>query len=277
MHNECLVGLLLRCDEVNRWKSGTSFFQWLRTFQPIPYRFWTHTPSLINLPWQLRFDPLVQLLAVPETVLLTTTYDIESARIFGHGAHITPVWTFRICPECIIRDRLLPKTLNLPQIKCCPQHHLILLKECQCGATLRIFSQVAPPFICHGCRMDWANLPRTLAPRESLDLEQKYLLFYELFFSYGEPDVFHERAKYLINKDLWRKHSGDFYISRFGEYESPPEVVSLAPLVSALIHFGYSPQDISSSNSPRRMGLGSKKLVLLYKKKVMEIFTQNLL
>ncbi len=279
MQDECLASLLLRCDEANRWKSGTSFLQWLRTFQPFPYRFWTHTPNLINLPWQLRFDSLVQLLAVPEAVLWTTTYDMERTRMFIGRAHITPVWTFRICPECILQDRFISRTLNLPQIKYCPRHHLTLRKECQCGAALHTFSQLGSPFSCHICGMDWAYLPRILAPRASLEPEQKYLSFYELFFSYEEAEIFYERARYLINEELWRKYGSNFYISRFGgdATERPPGTVSLGPLVSALMHFGYSPQDISNSNSPRRTGIGSKKWVELYETTIMNIFIQSLL
>src|ERR1700730_8706215 len=76
---EWLPGLLLRCDEVNRWGSGTTFFDLLRSIRPRPRKLRTHTPNLTVLS---SFDPdsLAQLLALSRDILLATTYEVELAR-----------------------------------------------------------------------------------------------------------------------------------------------------------------------------------------------------
>jgi hypothetical protein len=229
-HDEWLPGLLLRCDEVNYWGSRTTLTHLLYPGPEKFHRCWrTGTPNLSVIPYgSLNLDFLAQLLAIPTSVLLATTYHTELARIYDtakpHPRHLNPSFSFHICPVCLAEERLLQRTLALPHITSCPEHHVALLGVCQCGTPLRLFHRQACPFTCHNCGRDWADLPRIKAAPSQLELEQKYLTWYAFFFSEGTP-LIRQAAQYMM-----------IGFSR--------EPLSLGRLMLLLIQGGHSPQDV---------------------------------
>jgi hypothetical protein len=214
--DEWLPGLLLRCDEVNDWDSGTTLKHLRRSTK---WQSEMHDPTLI-VPSSLKFDHLARWLAVPRVDLLATTYLLELARCYGtfnlFNRHLTAQFEFCLCPVCLAQDRLLRRIFTLPSIMCCPQHHVKLLNVCQCGSQLRLFSKQTQPFTCHCCCLDWAKLPRCRAEPENISFEQTILTYYEFFFSRGTHELF-ERAFWLVNnkmKEERLKRDGEFHDKR---------------------------------------------------------------
>src|SRR5712692_4669670 len=99
-HDEWLPGLLLRCDEVNHWESRATLAHLLRLGPEKFHRCWrTGTPNLIVIPHSsLNLDYLDQLLAIPASALLATTYHAELARIYDtakpHPRHLNLSFSF---------------------------------------------------------------------------------------------------------------------------------------------------------------------------------------
>jgi TniQ protein len=263
--DEWLPGLLLRCDEVNQWSSGTTLGHLRHMHARKSY--WLRADNFIALPAEILND-LADWLGGSVKALLATTYQVELARIFDRPhvppKRLTASWELRVCPTCLVQKRLLRRTLVLPQIRYCPQHQVVLLKRCQCGALLSLFSLLAQPFTCHACGLDWAKLPATQASPEHIAREQQYLLHYALFFSRGTLALL-ERALRHIGKKL-REEKGDdaFWEELFkqqekftGRADQYQANCSLNAVVSALVRFDLSPRHILVADAPL-FGYGSE-------------------
>src|SRR5260221_880735 len=75
LDDEWLGGLLLRCDEVNHWECGATvtYVFGIRIAHQVPR-------LIVSKSSDLQY--LAQLLAIPEHVLLATTFQVELMRIF---------------------------------------------------------------------------------------------------------------------------------------------------------------------------------------------------
>lgn len=198
--DEWLAGLLLRCDEVNHWGSGTTLTHLKKASgrkQAIK------VPQLVVPTW-LNFDDLAAWLAVPHSDLLATTYLVELARCQGVlsplPGDLSPTHAFRICPECLAQQRLLKRSFALPQTICCPQHQVILLDTCQCGTQLQFSNEQAQPFTCFTCGLDWAALPRWQLGGRCLGVEQEIQLCYEFFLTKGTPELVDRAFRYIYRR-----------------------------------------------------------------------------
>lgn len=252
-NDEWLMGLLLRCDEANGWGSKTSLAHALRPGPEKFHRCWYKetTPNLIVIPHSsLNLDYLAQLLALPRSSLLATTYQIELSRLYGF-AHldprsITPSFSFHLCPVCVAQTRLLSRSLTLPHITHCPRHQVILQKECQCGTSLRLFHRKALPFTCHSCGMNWAELPQIKVSSERMVLEQKLLSWYELFFS-EKTYVYFYPMHQLLNAAYSKKRRKNTLLPE--KYDTPLYrsrwiSVTLSTHVAQLINYDISPEEV---------------------------------
>src|SRR6266567_5737122 len=131
-----LKGVLLRCDERNFWGSGTTLGYVLR---PGSKQSAMNELSII-VPTVIDLEMLAQLLSVPVSHMVATTYLAELARLYGnehlHAKLLSSSFTFHVCPACIAEERKLSRWLTLPHIMHCPEHHLALVSSCSCGAAL---------------------------------------------------------------------------------------------------------------------------------------------
>jgi len=143
--DEWLVSVLLRCDEINHWESGTTFRFLLRATSHPGF---CPGSSLIVVPMSI-LECLAHLLMVSSERLLATTYTTELARLYlspdpspallfglqynpdgwkrrhsqeGHAV-ATERKTF-LCPACIAQTRTLKRTVTLPHLRYCPIHHV---------------------------------------------------------------------------------------------------------------------------------------------------------
>ena len=245
-HDEWLPGLLLRCDEVNGWESGTTLAELLRSSGRYFLKgkpSWTVVPSSV-------LKLLSQVLAVPMSTLVATTYHSDLARLYDtsspHPTFLSRSFPFHLCPNCIGEKRVLRRILALPSITCCPFHQTQLVKICQCGMMLQPFHREALPFTCHKCSLDWANLPRLSADPECLALERKFLSHYEFFFATGTPTLL-AKALHLVRervkrgKTPWVKcpDGSTKYVECYDGKR-----VSLGSLVELLVSLDLSPYDI---------------------------------
>lgn len=228
--DEWLPGMLLRCDENNHWESKTTLFHLLCDGPEKFHRCWrTETPNLsVISPHSLNLSLLVQLLPMSEQTLLATTYHMELARLYGtpHPSPrlLNPSFLFHVCPQCLLEARLLRRSLLLPNITLCTQHHTILTKQCQCGTLLQLFSRQTQPFTCSTCGMSWAELPQLEASSSQIVLEQKLLAWYKFFFSQGNPPIIRSACQLMIGSTHKR--------------------ISLDLLIGLLVQRGFSPQGI---------------------------------
>lgn len=188
-HDESLLGLLLRCDEANHWASGTTVTYLKRmssTTKPIQF------PHLV-VPTPHQVELVAQWLALPVQTIRQMTYLTELARCYGllhpKPADLGPSRTFRICPVCLIEQRLLKRTLVLLHVLYCPWHEITLLTHCQCGEALHPFHQMAPPFTCHVCGRDWADLPQSTPSPERIAVTRQLLSCYEFFLGQDDPTL----------------------------------------------------------------------------------------
>lgn len=233
--DEWLPGLLLRCDEVNDWRSGMTLSH-IRHSPRKPFiNIWhekTHQLFVV-VPNSLNLDSLAQLLATPTSTLLHMTYFVELTRLYdsenppSRSLHLNPSFPFRVCPECLAQDRLLRRTLVLRYITVCPQHQINLVEKCDCGVQLKLFNRHARPFTCHACSLDWEDLPQYKPHHEVLVRKQKLLIWYEFFFSNCTPEMLWN----ALNLALPRRS------------DSTWKIVELDQLVPLLVDRGISPSD----------------------------------
>lgn len=185
--DEWLFGLLLRCDEVNAWGSGTTQTHWLRLTRG------QSGVAMSNFVVGTFFHmgTLARLLGLSERSLLATTYYLELARLYTpvqpQGRQLIPDLKLRCCPECVAQKRLIRRTCMLPQIRSCLVHKVKLLSQCPCGrGRLRARTMLEEPFVCDYCNTRWEDFPRIVAKEEDLLLEQRSLICYDFFLS-GNP------------------------------------------------------------------------------------------
>jgi hypothetical protein len=156
--DEWLASLLWRCDEANHWKSGTTVVHLLHAAckHGSTNRFNIMVPSWVHL------TQLSQLLAIPTSSIVATTYQSELDRLSLVPGRLfiqaNASFQFSLCPACVAEKRMLTRPLMLPHITSCPEHHVTLQHACQCGARLRLFCRQGPPFTCSTCALDWGKL-----------------------------------------------------------------------------------------------------------------------
>jgi hypothetical protein len=251
--NEWLMGLLLHCDEVNHWGSGTTFAHILRMNEKTA----KNHVSLI-VPSGVRLDDLAQLLAVPVQALLATTYQTELTRIYD-VSNPSPLllntsFSFHLCPACMQEHRMLSRHLALQHITLCPHHQIALVDTCSCGAPLRPFSPLARPFTCYKCHLDWTKLPRREAMPERLELEQKLLSYYDFFFTRGTPEVLASALRLIydsvVEKGMIRVSLPDEDAQKSPDDRPYQRSTSLGYVVPALLQLDLSPRDMLSYAGP---------------------------
>lgn len=251
--NEWLTGLLLHCDEVNHWGSGTTLTHILRLNEKTI----KDQMSLI-VSSGIHLDYLAQALNLPLRALLATTYQEELARIHDirSPSHLllNPSFSFHLCPACVEEGRMLLRSFALQHITCCPQHQIALVASCSCGAPLRPFRRQALPFTCYKCGLSWAKLPRQEAIPERLELEQRLLSYYDFFFAKGSPQLL-AGALRLIYDSVVEK--GEIRVplhdeeAQFPTDRSPSQrTSSLGYVVHALVQLDLAPRDILIYSGP---------------------------
>ncbi len=199
MYEEWFAGLLLRCDEVNHWTSGTS---WTSLKQATGSMRFPILPSL-SVPTHQQVEYIASLLALPVQEVHNTTYLPELTRYYGllHPlpGDLRPSLTFRVCPACLAEKHFLKRTLALLSVLYCPWHQVTLLSTCQCGIPLRLFDSQASPFTCSACGRDWADLPRISPTRERIAVTRQILSCYEYFFFCGNPPLMKRAFDAIVN------------------------------------------------------------------------------
>ncbi len=251
-HDEWLPGLLLRCDKANHWGSGTTIAHLLRSISGYPLG---GKPNWIVVPSSV-LELLAQLLALPISSLLTTTYQLELASLYDtsspHATYLCRSVPFHLCPDCITEGGLLKRTLILPHITYCPSHQVALVRACRCGTPLQLFLRQALPFTCQKCHLDWAKLPRLSLNEKQVALEQRLLSHYEFFFANGTPTIL-AKAQQLVRKRVKKKKVDhvkcfDGNMKYVECYDS--KRVSLGYLVEVLVSLDLSPHDIMAYDGP---------------------------
>jgi hypothetical protein len=249
---EWFPGLLLRCDEVNHWECGTTLAHLLRSSSGYHLR---GKPSWIVVPTSV-LELLAQLLAIPVSTLLATTYQSELARLYDtsspHATFLSRSFPFHLCPDCIAEERILRRIVALPHINCCPFHRVALVGTCQCGTLLQPFPRQALPFSCRRCGLDWAELPRSATNLEQAALELKLLSLYAFFCGKGTPTIL-AKAQQLVRERM-RKKKVDHVKCFDGNMEYvecyDSKRVSLGYLVEVLVSLDPSPHDIMAYDGP---------------------------
>jgi TniQ protein len=232
--NEWIVGLLLRCDQVNSWESGGTLAYLLEA---------SYTSRLtrgFKLIKEEHIEKLARALALPIASLIATTYQAELAHLYDAvGQHLqlsSSRLPFHVCPLCVGEDRMLSRMLTLPGINHCPEHLILLTERCQCGNRLLPFDRYTAPFACFGCELNWARLPRVSAGQGQLEVEGRRLSYYELFLTNGSPALL-ASALWLINDKQVissSKHS---------------QLLSLEYVVSLCMKLDISPDDIRAAEN----------------------------
>jgi hypothetical protein len=175
MYDEWFARLLLRCDEVNGWASGTTLTMLRRASSPTEPIQLPH----FSVPTHRQVECIAGWLALPVQTVCGTTYLQALTRLYGIlnplPRDLRPSLTFRICPECLRENHLLKRTLALPYVWYCPWHEVTLLARCQCGTSLRPFNQQVLPFISHVCGCDWADLPQVSPTPERIAVTRQLL------------------------------------------------------------------------------------------------------
>lgn len=245
--DEWLVGLLLRCDQANRWESGTTLRHMYRRNEKTTRGDWTFIA-----PSGFPFDDLADALAVPFEALVATTYLAELARIYGmadpHALFLQTSFSFRLCPVCVAEQRLLTRTLVLPHITICPWHQIALVTTCLCGTALRPFQKQAPPFRCFKCGLDWAELTQKQADPTRFEIEAQLLSYYQFFWTYGTPGVLASALQLVydcvVEKGEIRAPLSDRISWPQSSGRSYRRTASLGYVVHLLWQLGLTPGDI---------------------------------
>jgi hypothetical protein len=246
--DEWLTGLLLRSDEANHWGSGTTLAHIFRMDEKPT----TSHLSLI-VASGLRLDNLAQSLAIPLHSVIATTYRTELARLYDVADPQTTLlsptsFSFRLCPTCVAEERRLSRKLVLPHITVCPRHQVTLVSTCLCGTALRPFHRQSAPFVCSKCHLDWAELPRTKADPERIEIEEKLLSHYDFFLIKGTPEILASALRLMydsvVEKGEIRVPLPDEDIQTSSSGPSYQRTSSLGYLVHTLWQLDLSPRDI---------------------------------
>ena len=251
-HDEWFPGLLLRCDEVNQWECGATMAHLLRSVSEHRSR---GRPNWVIVPPSV-LELLTQLLALPMSSLLATTYQLELASLYDtpspHATYLCRSFPLHLCPDCITEGRLLKRTSILPHITCCSSHQVALVGTCRCGTLLQLFPRQSLPFTCQKCCSDWAELPRITSKPERIALEQKVMSYYAFFFDNARPTII-AKAQQLVRDSMKRKKV--VYLKCFdGNYKYvecyDAKRISLGSLVEFLVSLDLSPHDIVAYEGP---------------------------
>jgi TniQ len=270
LSDEWLTGLLLRCDEVNYWESGTTF--WLIATRSAPKdrhlwkshmkhkNLWKYDIPSFFLPHQVNVTTLARYLGLSEQLCVSTTYAEELIRCYDlvspPSRLLYPYFAFRVCPACLAEKRLLRRMFLLPCLRYCPHHQVALLKICTCGKRLYPFNRSTLPFICPSCFLDWAHLPLIQMQASHLETEQKLLSHYAWILTQGTPTLFKKALERiseklvttikvsLVNGTTWDRSS---------TFWTTPEIMSasIGAVVIALVSLSISPQEVFSSEKPK--------------------------
>jgi TniQ len=251
--DEWFPGLLLRCDEANHWESGATMVHLIRSVKE-------HRPTRSRSNWVIVplsvHELLAQLLALPTSSLLATTYQLELASLYDtsspHATYLCRSFPFHLCPDCIAERQLLKRTLILPHITCCPSHQVVLVGTCRCGTLLQLFPRQSLPFTCQKCWLDWAELPRITSKPERIALEQRLMSYYAFFFDNARPTII-AKAQQLVRESMKRKKvdrlkyfDGNYkYVELYDAKR-----ISLGSLVELLVSLDLSPYDIVAYEGP---------------------------
>ena len=270
--DEWLVGLLLRCDEVNHWESGETFRSLLRSTNHPGFGL---ESSLVVVPYSL-LERLAPLLMMSPQQLLATTYSAELARLYpAHEPHAKLLlgpgyfpqkWGWRrrtgqretsrkhknhMCPACLAQTRLIKRTEALPYLQYCPLHQIALQDQCSCGTPLLFFSRGVPPFTCSGCGLDWAHWPHVAIPSARMTLEHNIWALYEFFLLQGTGELKASALRLALRQiqegkllQLKLRRKKMVYGTAFH-----PNQLSLEYLVDILVSLGIAPKDIADGDS----------------------------
>lgn len=246
--DEWLAGWLLRCDQANHWESGT-ILSLLRRHCHLSLYYRRDISQLMVLS-AVHLAPLVRWLALPERSILATTYHDELARLSGSpepsSQLLAPAFSFGVCPQCLEQTQKIARTLMLPQIKCCPEHRILLQKRCPCGTVLQLFHRHCSLFTCHTCGLPWAKLARIQAEPSRLALEQKHLEYYAFFFSRGTSALL-DLASQLIGERLIEMTGSNVFSSEKASQSAnrfAQGAFSLESIVTVLVSLHLSPADL---------------------------------
>lgn len=245
--DEWLTGLLLHCDEVNHWGSGTTLTHICRMNEKT-----AKSNSTLIVPSGLELSVLADQLSVPLESIVATTYQRELARIYGvadpHALLLSTSFSFRLCPACVAEERLLTRTLVLPHITICPRHQILLVNTCLCGTALRPFHWRALPFRCFKCGLSWADLPQKEVDQRRIEIEEQLLSYYQFFWMYGTPEVLEstQRLVYdsVVEKGEIRAPLSDHVSQKGAHGRSYRRTASLGYLVHLVWQLDLTPGDI---------------------------------
>lgn len=252
--DEWIAGVLLRCDERNFWGSGTTLKYVLRqgSKQSAMNELSTIVPTVIDL------EKLAQVLFVPASRIVATTYLAELARLYGNeqvqAKLLSSSFTFHVCPACIAEERKLSRLLTLPHIMHCPQHRLALVSSCSCGADLRLFHRKSSPFTCYKCGLDWKNLPHLEGDLAQMEAEQQLLSSYRFFWTRGTPELLASALRLIYDsvaeKREIRAALPNTDTRSVSDERSYQVANSLGYLVHALWQLDLSPRDVIAYEGP---------------------------
>ncbi len=187
--DECLLGLVLRCDDANGWPSGTTVYYCRREIAKNGGRLDMAGAYIVATCIGLK--RLARGLGVDVADVEKTTFLPELRRLYPDRrpdtALLMPTPPFRVCPRCIWEDKLLTRSLLLPYIGLCPQHDgEAFVYTCRCGAPLEPFRRLSVPFACPRCGCAWAALTggaagadRRAANRRVVDMYRTMLSTYD--------------------------------------------------------------------------------------------------
>ena len=255
--DEWLPGLLLRCDEVNHWDSGTTVAHLRRAVYPHLSKSWFN----VIAPKQLHLRYLSELLALSPSATLALTYQSEMERLSDIGDRHPRIhrlllqaqtsFRFSLCPECVADSRILPRSLMLPHLTVCQKHSAVLQTTCQCGSKLRLFSGNTAPFTCSACRVSWGKLPRIKASSEHLDQTRQISSYYTWFFSLETSELLVRVLRHLEVHGMEYDKEESFVVAKGKWKPSQPisrpyarGVLALGNVVSSLLRLNLSLDEI---------------------------------
>jgi TniQ len=252
--NEWIAGVLLRCDEKNFWGSGTTlkYALYPGSKQSAMNECSTIVPTVIDL------EKLAQALCLPVSRIVATTYLAELSHLYGnehlHAKLLSSSFSFHVCPVCIAEERKLSRLLTLPHIMHCPEHHLVLVSSCSCGANLRLFHRKSPPFTCYKCGLDWKNLPHLDGDPARMETEQQLLASYHFFWTHGTPVLLASALRLIydgvVEKGKIRAALPDANTQAVSDGKLYQVATSIGYLVHALWQLDLSPRDVVAYEGP---------------------------